>query len=121
MAGDPGDPGPGPTITISFKTAEGIEAGKTKVKYKDVTVGTVEAVSFEPDLSGVILTVEMDTAAESLLNEATAFWVERPRITLQGVSGLGTLVSGAYLKLDHIGDRSGGTAYHYEGWRIPHS
>ena len=90
----------GPTVTISFATADGIEAGKTRVKYKDVTVGTVDDLILKPDLSGVELTVEMAAGAENYLTENTRFWVVRPRVSLQGVSGLDTLVSGSYIEVD---------------------
>ncbi|RED48099.1 intermembrane transport protein PqiB [Aestuariispira insulae] len=90
----------GPTITIQFETAEGIEAGKTKVKYKDVIVGTVEAIQLNPDLSGVKLTVGMSAGSESYLSENSKFWVVRPRVTLKGISGLDTIVSGAFIEID---------------------
>lgn len=90
----------GPTATISFQTAEGLEAGKTQVRYKEVNVGLVERVALNPDRSGVIVTVRLDKDASGLLQEGTQFWVVRPRLTLSGVSGLGTLLSGAYIGMD---------------------
>ena len=96
----------GPTATISFQTAEGLEAGKTQVRYKEVNVGLVERVALNPDRSGVIVTIRIDKDASSLLQEGTQFWVVRPRLTLSGVSGLSTLFSGAYIGVDPAGDRS---------------
>ncbi len=97
----------GPTITIAFETAEGLEAGKTKVKYKDVDVGVVQAITLNEDFSGVIVTAKMDKSAEDYLGENARFWVVRPRLSLSGVSGLGTLVSGAYVAIDpHKGKRT---------------
>jgi paraquat-inducible protein B len=90
----------GPTITISFKTAEGLEAGKTKVKFKDVDIGQVESVTFKPDLSGVVVTANLSKEVEGHLTDSTHFWVVRPRLGAGGVSGLGTLVSGAYVAMD---------------------
>lgn len=90
----------GPTITITFKTAEGIEATKTKIKFREVEVGLVESIAIKKDLSGVIVTAEMKKATGSHLTESTRFWVVRPRIGLQGISGLGTLVSGAFIEID---------------------
>jgi paraquat-inducible protein B len=90
----------GPAITITFDTAAGLEAGKTKVKHKDVEVGAVETVALNKDLSGVIVTVQMAKGADEYLTSGTRFWVVRPRLTAGGVSGRGTLVSGAYIEVD---------------------
>ncbi len=90
----------GPSITIAFKTAEGLEAGKTKIKYKDVDIGLVETITLDENLSGVVVTAKMAKEAEDYLGEAARFWVVRPRLSLSGVSGLGTLVSGAYVAID---------------------
>ncbi len=90
----------GPEIVISFNTAEGIEAGKTWVKYRDVNIGKVAEVRFAADLSRVEVTVRMAPEAKNYLNEATRFWVVRPRLGAGEISGLGTLVSGAYVAMD---------------------
>lgn len=90
----------GPTITISFKTGEGLEAGKTKIKYKDVEVGTVKSISFSKDLSSVIATAELVKGATPYLVEDTRFWVVRPRISGGTVTGLGTLMGGSYISFD---------------------
>ena len=90
----------GPTISITFETAEGLEAGKTKLKYKDVEVGSVETVTLTDDLSGVLVTASLIHGAEKYLTDTTRFWVVRPRFGASGVSGLGTLVSGAFVEID---------------------
>ena len=90
----------GPEIVISFKTAEGIEAGKTQLKYRDVSIGKVDNVTFSDDLSRVLVTATMEAGANRYLTENTRFWVVRPRIGAGGVSGLSTLVSGAYIALE---------------------
>ena len=87
----------GPTITIVFKIAEGIEAGKTAVKYKDVNIGQVTAVRLSPDYSKVEVTAKIAKSAAGLIVEDAKFWVVEPRVTLSGVSGLGTLLSGNYI------------------------
>ncbi len=87
----------GPDITITFDTGDGLEAGQTQVKHKDVTLGRVESVTLTDDLKDVIVGVSMHSEAEDFLGPETQFWVERPRIGPAGVSGLGTLVSGAYV------------------------
>jgi len=90
----------GPTITISFKTAEGIEAGKTKVKFKNVDVGQVKTVVLSEDLRTVIVTVELVKSAEPYLLDDTKFWVVRPRVAGGQVSGLKTLFSGSHIGVD---------------------
>lgn len=90
----------GTLITIDFKTAEGVEAGKTRVKYKSVDIGLVQAVNFAPDLKTVLVSVQIDKQAEGFLKRGSNFWVVRPRLSLRGASGLGTLVSGAYIEIE---------------------
>lgn len=90
----------GPTITLTFDDAEGLEAGKTKVKYKDVEIGTVESVRLSDDLKHIVVTAEMVKEAEAYISEGTRFWVVSPRLGVGGVSGLGTLLSGVYIGID---------------------
>lgn len=97
----------GPEVVISFQTAEGIEEGKTKIKYRDVTIGQVTTVRFADDLARVLLTAELVPGMERHLSDTTKFWVVRPRVGGGQVSGLGTLISGAYIAMD---PRAGGKA-----------
>ncbi len=90
----------GPTITITFASAEGLEAGKTKLKYKDVEIGHVEAIVLAGDLTHVKVTAELVKGAKKWLNESTRFWVVRARVAAGEVSGLGTIFSGAYIGID---------------------
>jgi paraquat-inducible protein B len=87
----------GPTITIEFRTAEGMEAGKTFIKYKEVNIGQVTKVELSDDFSKVRVTAKIAKHAEGLVVEDARFWVVQPKITLSGVSGLGTLLSGNYI------------------------
>ena len=93
----------GPVITISFLTAAGLEAGKTPVRYKDVTVGSVSSIALSDDGSHVVATVALVKSAANLTRDDTRFWVVRPRIGAGGVSGVDTLLSGAYIAVD-VGD-----------------
>lgn len=90
----------GPMIEISFKTGEGLEAGKTKIKYKDVDIGLVQSVVLSDNAGGVVATAEIAKPAARLLRDDTRLWVVRPRVSGGSVSGLGTLFGGAYLALD---------------------
>ena len=90
----------GPQATISFKTADGIEVGKTKVKYKNVDIGIVEDISFNEDFSDVILNVQFDQGTSHFLKRNTRFWVVKPQLSMRGATGLGTLISGAYIEIE---------------------
>jgi paraquat-inducible protein B len=90
----------GPTITISFTTGEGLDAGKTKIKFKNVDVGVVKSVTLSRDHRNVIATAELTKDASDLLVDDTRFWVVRPRISGGTVSGIGTLLSGSYVGMD---------------------
>ncbi len=90
----------GPRIEISFRTAEGLEPGKTEVRYKEVVVGRVESVTLSQDHKRVIVGVQLERSAANLAVQDTLFWVVRPHIGTAGISGLGTLLSGAYIGAD---------------------
>jgi len=90
----------GPTITISFSTGEGIEAGKTKIKFKNVDIGTIKSVALSDDHKTVLASAEMSRNASSMLVDDTRFWVVRPRISGGTVSGIGTLLSGSHIGMD---------------------
>ncbi len=89
----------GPQITISFLSGEGVQVGKTLVKYRDVTVGHVSAVGLSADHKTVLVSADLSKDAASLLKADTQLWIVRPRIGVGSVSGLGTLLSGVYIGL----------------------
>ncbi len=91
----------GPEIVLTFKTAEGLEAGKTAVKYKDVQIGTVQAIRLSRDRSHVRVQVQLNKeAADGFTAKDARYWVVRPRLDTSGISGLTTLLSGAYIGAD---------------------
>ncbi len=92
----------GPTITLSFKSADGLEAGKTKIKYKDVEVGEVTSIVLDNDLATVIVTAELGKNSKAYLTDKTRFWVVRARVSAGEISGLGTLLGGAYIAIDPV-------------------
>ncbi|WP_270937685.1 PqiB family protein [Falsiroseomonas oryzae] len=89
----------GPTITITFRAADGLTAGQSQLRYRDVTIGTVEAIALADDLQRVTLTVRTTRAAEPLLTEHARFWVVKPRLFAGSISGLDTLLSGSYIQV----------------------
>jgi paraquat-inducible protein B len=90
----------GPVITIQLSSGEGLEAGKTRIKYKDVEIGEVTSVKLSPDRQHIFVRARMVKDAEPLLVADSRFWVVRPRISGGTVSGLGTLLGGAYIGID---------------------
>ncbi len=106
----------GPEITIVFTRGEGIEAGKTAVRYKDVEVGRVTAMHIAPDLKTIEVRARIGLDFAPHLTENTRFWVVRPRVGAQGVSGLSTLVSGAYIEVDPA---AGAPAAHFTALETP--
>ena len=107
----------GPRITISFRSAAGLEAGKTQLKYKEVTVGLVKAITLSKDGSQVLAHVDIDKSAAGLALKDSRFWVVRPRIGASGVSGVDTLLSGAYIGVDK--GQSTETAHEFTGLETP--
>ncbi|MDP1664890.1 MAG: MlaD family protein [Methylobacter sp.] len=108
----------GPVITISFPTAEGLEVDKTKIRYLNVEIGKVTAISISDDLKTILITAQMNSTAAGYLNKNTSFWVVRPQVGLGGISGLGTLLSGPYIAIKP-GD--GPREDHFTGLTIPPS
>jgi len=90
----------GPTITLQFEEAYGLEAGKTNIKYKDFNIGLVKDVKLSGDRSHFVVTAQLVKEAKPFLVEDTNFWVVRPRFSGGQVSGVGTLLSGSYIGMD---------------------
>jgi paraquat-inducible protein B len=90
----------GPLLTLTFSTAEGLAAGQTQVKYKAVQLGTVESIDLSPDNESVIVKVRMTHVGRRFMTSNARFWVVRPRFTPGDLSGLDTLVSGAFIAVD---------------------
>src|SRR6056297_724818 len=64
----------GPTIEITFESAEGLETNKTQIKYKDVAIGEVTGIDLNEDLSAVVVTAEMHKSMDPYLTDAARFW-----------------------------------------------
>ncbi|ACU88455.1 intermembrane transport protein PqiB [Desulfomicrobium baculatum] len=90
----------GPVISISFPSADGLEAGKTKIKFKDVIVGQVTEIRLGDDLQHVVVTADLSKDFERFLNDKTRFWITRAQIRGGTASGLDTLLSGAFIGVD---------------------
>ena len=88
----------GPLIEIAFENASGVKVDETQLRYRDVTVGLVEGVRFSEALADVIVQVRLEKAVAPYVDEDAQFWVIRPEVTAQGVSGLDTVLSGVYIE-----------------------
>ncbi len=107
----------GTSIEITFRSAEDLEPNKTKIRYKDVEIGEVTDIHVSKDRKGVIVSAEIHPDASDYLVDDTSFWVVRPRVSAAGITGLGTLVSGAYISVD-VG-HSDGRSRHFIGLEVP--
>jgi len=87
----------GPTIKISFDSGEGLQAGQSQLKYKDIVFGTVKSLALSPDQTHVVVTLATTRQAEPLLTDGTVFWVVKPRLFAGSISGIETLLSGSYI------------------------
>ena len=92
----------GPEIQIAFKSATGLQAERTKVKFMDVEIGQVTGISVSPDLTHVLVKARLLAGSERYLTDGTRFWVARPRISATEVTGLETLLSGPYIAIDPV-------------------
>ena len=89
----------GPEIRIIFPKNEGLQAGQSQIKYKDVPVGKVTRIELTEDGKGVVVHARMDKMAADYLNDTTKFWIVKPEVGITGVSGLETLISGTYINM----------------------
>ena len=90
----------GPLVEISFESAGGVEAGETKIRRRDVNVGTVEAVRLSDDLDSVVVEARLDPQVSAYIDADTRFWIVNAQINTTEISGLSTLLSGAYIEVD---------------------
>jgi paraquat-inducible protein B len=109
----------GPTITISFQSAEGLQAGQSQLKFKDIVLGTVQHLSLTEDRRRVLVRVATTRDALPLLTEGTSFWVVKPRLFAGSVSGLDTLLSGAYIQMRPAEGGSGAAKRDFVGLEDP--
>lgn len=107
----------GPSIEVSFRTAEGLEAGKTTVRYKQVNIGLVRQIDLSDDRTHVIAKIDLRKDASNFAAKDSRFWVVRPRIGTGGVSGIDTLLSGAYIEVD--GGKADDKLTEFTGLEVP--
>ena len=108
----------GPEIVITFKSADGLTAGQTKVRHKAVELGTVNSIRLADDMSHVIVHLRMNSEADPYLTDQARFWVVRPRLSASNISGLETLISGGYIEMDP-GDKAGKKQREFTGLENP--
>jgi len=107
----------GTSIEITFHTADDLEPNKTKISYKAVEIGEVKEIHVSKDRQEVVVEARIHRNVSDYLVQDTRFWVVRPRVTGANVSGLGTLVSGAYISVD-VG-HSAVPEHHFTGLEVP--
>ena len=108
----------GPTITVAFPTGEGLTAGQSQLKFKDIVFGTVQSLDVTPDNSHVLVQIATTSRATPLLTDQTVFWVAKPRLFAGNISGIETLVSGNYVAMQP-GARGGKPKHDFVGQSDP--
>ena len=88
----------GPLIEVVFPSADGVTAGETALRYRSVDVGRVESLSFTDDLSRVVAKIRVSPDVAPFIDADARFWVVRPEVSARGISGLETVISGAYIE-----------------------
>lgn len=109
----------GPLIEIRFADADGIEPDKTKLRTKNVEIGEVLGMRLSENAKTVILSVRVEKENEHLLHKDSKFWIVRPRVSLLGVTGLGTLLSGAYIEMEPGSKNAGTDRWRFKGLDAP--
>jgi len=89
----------GPEIRIVFSKNEGLQAGQSQIKYRNVPVGTIKKIELQEDGEGIVVIARMDKPVAPYLNESSKFWIVKPEVGIGGVSGLDTLISGTYINM----------------------
>ena len=88
----------GPLITVEFETGAGIKSGETELRFRDVTVGVVEKVSFGAGLTRVVAHIRVDKDVAPYIDGGAVFWIVQPEVSAQGITGLSTVLSGVYIE-----------------------
>src|SRR5215472_12453560 len=109
----------GPTIKVTFDSGQGLQPGQSQLKYKDIVFGTVKRLDLTPDKWHVVVTIETTKEAEPLLTDKAIFWVVKPRLFAGNISGLDTLLSGAYVSLVPDTTGSGVRKHEFVGQEDP--
>lgn len=105
----------GVEITLKTRYAEGIIPGKTMIKSRSVNVGIVDGVALSDDFQTVIITGTINKEMSGLLKKDTVFWLVRPQIGRDGISGLNTIISGSYIELGPgVQDKTGEVFHEYD-------
>jgi len=108
----------GPKVQIVFESSAGLKAGQSQVKMRDVPVGIVKHITLLEGKKGVLVTVQMDKDTKEYLNNSTKFWIAKPKIDTNGISGLDTLMSGSYIEV--YGDKGEGGQSYFVGLEEPY-
>lgn len=87
----------GPMIQIRFDDASGIQAERTRVRFRGVTIGVVKDITLSPDGKDALAHVQLERDADEFAVEGAKFALILPKVGFQGVSGLETIFEGTYI------------------------
>ena len=95
----------GPTIELTFKENAGLIANQSQLKLRNVNIGMVTKISLSKEGDGVTVQVKVNKEVSKYLNEKAKFWIVHADVGSHGVSGLDTILSGAYIELYGVKER----------------
>jgi paraquat-inducible protein B len=106
----------GPEITLTFSDASGLREGDTKVMYRGVDIGVVDAIELNADHSSALIHVRLQRSQTDFARQGALFWIVRPEISYGGIRGLNTVLSGPYID---SAPGNGATATQFTGLQSP--
>lgn len=89
----------GPEITITFSAAQGLQPGQATIQHLNAVLGTVTSLRLTHGMRRVVVKARMTRDATPYLTDSTIFYVVTPHLGVGGISGLSTIVSGAYIEM----------------------
>jgi paraquat-inducible protein B len=89
--------GRGTQITITFAEGDGLKPGQTSLMHLGVPVGEVTDIRISPDQKQVLVSVRLKRSEPSYAKKGAMFWVVRPQISTESITGLSTVLSGPYI------------------------
>ncbi|MFN7840704.1 MAG: MlaD family protein [Pirellula sp.] len=88
----------GTEIVIEFVEGYGIKP-EDRLRHHGIDIGAVSKVELSRDLSRVLVSVRLNANANEIAREGSQFWIVRPALSFENVSGLDTILGAKYLSV----------------------
>ncbi len=89
----------GPTVTIYFQDANGLQLQNSMVKYRGIAIGQIETLKLTDKGGRVLVRAKLELSAADVARQGSVFWIVHPQVKLGAISGLQTIVSGNYIEV----------------------